>query len=265
MFEEHESRETLPTADSLNTVTSVAMARSGIESVGSQEIANTSSILNYLMQERREEKEERKRREYEELRREEEERERKEKEENEQLKRREEKLEKEREECMMQIQSSLDGSLVDVYWDTFRQEERDTYETSKCTLMKWCAFSITECIQHVGVVRMKYSETIQEAFQESINHVKTLSNGDSAEHVRFEWAKARTLAKVKRECAEAVWEKKPATVAELVAAVVDWESIHGRAVKSWGDQNRYHFRQLYQPQQQHQSRLERTDQTTTTL
>ena len=32
------------------------------------------------------------------------------------------------------LQSSLDGSLVDVYWDTFRQEERDTYETSKCTL-----------------------------------------------------------------------------------------------------------------------------------
>ena len=95
LFEEHESRETLPIADSLNTVMSVDMARSGIESVGSQEIANTSSILNYLMQERREEKEERKRREYEEPRREEE-RERKEKEENEQQMRREEKLEKER-------------------------------------------------------------------------------------------------------------------------------------------------------------------------
>ena len=39
LFEEHESRETLPTADSLNTETSVATARS---SVGSQEIANTS-------------------------------------------------------------------------------------------------------------------------------------------------------------------------------------------------------------------------------
>ena len=151
------------------------------------------------------------------------------------------------------LQSSLDGSLVDEYWDTFRQEERDTYETSKCTLMKWCAFSNTECIQQLGVVRMKYSETIQEAFQESINHVKTLSNGDSAEQVRFVWAKARTLAKVKRECAEAVWAKKPATAVELVAAVVDWESIHGRAVKSWGDQNRYHYRQQYQPQQQHQS------------
>ena len=37
-------------------------------------------------------------------------------------------------------QASLDGSLVDVYWDTFRQEERDTYEISKCTLMKWCVF-----------------------------------------------------------------------------------------------------------------------------
>ena len=123
------------------------------------------------------------------------------------------------------LQSSLDGSLVDVYWDTFRQEERDMYETSKCTLMKWCAFSITECIQQVGVVRMKYSETIQEAFQESINHVKILSNGDSAEQVRFEWEKAITLAKVKRECAETVWAKKPATAAELVAAVVDWESM----------------------------------------
>ena len=106
------------------------------------------------------------------------------------------------------LQSSLDGSLVDVYWDTFRQEERDTYEVSKCTLMKWCVFSITECIQQVGVVRMKHLETIQEAYKESLNHVKTLSNGDSAEQVRFNWAKARTLAKVKRECAEAVWAKK---------------------------------------------------------
>ena len=87
------------------------------------------------------------------------------------------------------LQASLDGSLVDMYWDTFRQEERDMFEISKCTLMKWCVFSITECIQQVGVVRMKYSDTIQEAFQESINHVKTLCNRDSAEQVRFEWAK----------------------------------------------------------------------------
>ena len=81
------------------------------------------------------------------------------------------------------LQASLDGSLVDVYWDTFRQEERDSYEISKCTLMKWCVFSITERIQQVGVVRMKYSETRQESFQESINQVKTLSNEDSAEPV----------------------------------------------------------------------------------
>ena len=47
------------------------------------------------------------------------------------------------------LQSSLDGSLVDAYFDNFHQEERDTYETSKCTLMKWYVFSITECIQQV--------------------------------------------------------------------------------------------------------------------
>ena len=152
---------------------------------------------------------------------------------------------------MQALQASLDGSLVDVYWDTFHQEERDTYEISKCTLMKWCFFSITECIQ-VGVVRMKYSETIQETFQESINHVKTLSNGDSAEQVRFEWAKARTLAKVKRECAEAVWAKKPTTAAELVAAVVDWESIHGSASKLWIDHHKYYHRQQHQSQQKPQ-------------
>ena len=146
---------------------------------------------------------------------------------------------------MQALQASLDGSLVDVYWDTFCQEERDTYEISKCTLMKWCVFSITECIQQVGVVRMKYLETIQEAFQESINHVKTLSNGDSAEQVRFEWAKARTLVKVKRECAEAVWAKKPTTAAELVAAVVDWESIHGSASKLWSDHHKYYHRQQH--------------------
>ena len=43
--------------------------------------------------------------------------------------------------------------------------------------------------------------------------------------VRFEWAKARTLAKLKREWAEAVWAKKQATASELVVAVVDCESI----------------------------------------
>ena len=31
--------------------------------------------------------------------------------------------------------------------------------------------SITECIQQVGVVRIEHSEIIEEAFQESINHV----------------------------------------------------------------------------------------------
>ena len=61
--------------------------------------------------------------------------------------------------------------------------------------------SITGCIQQVGEVRLKHSETMGEVF---INHVKTLSNGDSAEQVRFEWKKAITLAKVKRECPEAV-------------------------------------------------------------
>ena len=40
------------------------------------------------------------------------------------------------------LQASLDGSLVDLYWDTFCQEERDTYEISKCTLMKWCVFPL---------------------------------------------------------------------------------------------------------------------------
>ena len=63
------------------------------------------------------------------------------------------------------LQASLDGLLVDVYWDTFHQEERDTYEISKCTLMKWCVFSITECIQQVGVVRMKYSDTYKKPFK----------------------------------------------------------------------------------------------------
>ena len=95
---------------------------------------------------------------------------------------------------------------------------------------------------------MKYLETIQEAFQESINHAK----GDSAEQVQFEWAKARTLAKVKRECAEVVWAKKPTTAAELVAAVVDWESIHESASKLWSDHHKYYHRQQHQSQQKQQ-------------
>ena len=243
----------LPTADF--TVTSVAVAGEA-ENGGSQDIMDSNatvaaaaslgqeidanSILNYLMQERREDREERKR-------------------DKEEQGKREETLEKEREECMMNmfkvqmdmflkhhsaakeqeqeflktqqievrttqkelmdqqrqasifqhvlsrlpklsekskvgsfflqfektledhdipsrkwlqaLQASLDGSLVDVYWDTFRQEERDTYEISKCTLMKWCVFF------HYRVHTAGWSSedeifgTIQEAFQESINHV----------------------------------------------------------------------------------------------
>ena len=63
------------------------------------------------------------------------------------------------------LQSSLDGSLVDVYWDTFHQEERDTYKISKCSLMKWCVFSNTECIQQVRVVRMKYRKQYKKPFK----------------------------------------------------------------------------------------------------
>ena len=73
--------------------------------------------------------------------------------------------------------------------------------------MKWCVFF------HYRVHTAGWSSE-DEIFGNntgslsiSINHVKTLSNGDSPELVRFEWAKARTLAKVKRECAEAVWAK----------------------------------------------------------
>ena len=89
---------------------------------------------------------------------------------------------------------------------------------SKCSNDMVC--SITECIQQVGVVRMKHSEIIKEVFQESINPIQLRFR-----QVRFEWAKARTLAKLKRKWAEAVWAKKPATASELVVAVVDCESI----------------------------------------
>ena len=54
---------------------------------------------------------------------------------------------------------------------------------------------------------------------------------------------------MKRECAEAVWAKKPTPAAELVASVVDWESIHGSASKLWNDHHKYYHRQ------QHQSHL----------
>ena len=47
---------------------------------------------------------------------------------------------------------------MDVYWNTFGQEEIDMYETSKCTLMKLCAFSIIECIHQVGVVRIQFKK-----------------------------------------------------------------------------------------------------------
>ena len=53
----------------------------------------------------------------------------------------------------------LDGSLVDVYWDTFHQ-----CEIYLNVLMTWFV-PFTECIQQVGVVRMKHSEIIEEAFQ----------------------------------------------------------------------------------------------------
>ena len=53
---------------------------------------------------------------------------------------------------------------------------------------------------------------------------------------------------MKRECAEAVWAKKPTTAADLVAAVVDWESIYGSASKLWNDHHKYYHRQQHQSQ-----------------
>ena len=57
---------------------------------------------------------------------------------------------------------------------------------------------------------------------------------------------------MKMEFAEAVWAKEPTTAVELVAAVVDWESIHGRASKLWNEHHKYYHRQQHQSQQQQQ-------------
>ena len=46
--------------------------------------------------------------------------------------------------------------------------------------------------------------------------------------------------------------KKPTTAAELVAAVVDWESIHGSSSKWWSNHHKYYHRQQHQSQQKQQ-------------
>ena len=152
------------------------------------------------------------------------------------------------------------------YWNTFTPQQRESYPEAKKTLMAWLAFSETACLQQYSVTRMKWTESIQQAIYESTAHVDALLGNTPPECHRFQWIKARTLAKLKWECAEAVWKLNPKNPVELAQAVSHWEETYGKATKPWNTgQQKYQLQQgpreqhgtQQQPQQQWSSSQQR--------
>ena len=73
-----------------------------------------------------------------------------------------------------------------------------------------------------------------------MQHVKSFLAGDeTAEQVAYKWMLTRTLAKCRRECADAIWKLKPKTVLEAVAAMSDWEHKYGPPAKVWFKKDGY--------------------------
>ena len=75
-------------------------------------------------------------------------------------------------------------------------------------------------------------ESVADVWEESVQHVKSfVTGGDTAAEVEFKWMLTRTLAKCKRECADAVWKQRPRSIPEGVAAIREWEYKYGPAAK----------------------------------
>ncbi len=118
------------------------------------------------------------------------------------------------------LQSCIDRQLNMEYWNTFTPQQRQSYPVAKQTLMAWLAFSETACLQRYSITRMKWTESIQQAIHESTLHVDSLLGDTPPEYHRFQWIKARTLA-------------KPKNPVELAQAVNKWEETYGQAAKTW--------------------------------
>ena len=75
-------------------------------------------------------------------------------------------------------------------------------------------------------------ESVADVWEESVQHVKSfVTAGDTAAEVEFKWILTRTLAKCKRECADAIWKQRPKSVPEGVAAIREWEHKYGPAAR----------------------------------
>ena len=83
----------------------------------------------------------------------------------------------------------------------------------------------TFCLKGANFSTITYNTCI---FHHVLHHI---SGSTPPEDRQFQWIKARILAKLKRECAEAVWKLNPKNPVELAQAVNLWEETYGQAME----------------------------------
>ncbi len=104
------------------------------------------------------------------------------------------------------LQSCIEGQLNTEYWNTTITTELPSSKTNPNGLAGLFRDSLFATVLYY---QDEMDRSIQQAIHESTVHVDSLLGDTPPECHRFQWIKARTLAKVKKECAEAVWKSNP--------------------------------------------------------
>ena len=132
------------------------------------------------------------------------------------------------------MEACLQGKALSSYWTLVDEADRATYECAKRSVLRCLGPPTTSKLERVFNSQWTREETITEAFEECVQHVKSFrTEGDTVDEITFKWTLVRMLGKCKKECAELVWKEKPKPVPEAVALIRDWEHHNGHPAKVW--------------------------------
>ena len=130
------------------------------------------------------------------------------------------------------LESCLQGKALSTYWNLVEAGDRVDYGSAREAILKCLGPAVTRRLDQVAVCKWSRDESVADVWEESVQHVKSsVTGGDTAAEVEFKWMLTRTLAKCKRECADAVWKQRPRSIPEGVAAIREWEYKYGPAAK----------------------------------
>ena len=121
---------------------------------------------------------------------------------------------------LVTLEACLQWKALSSYCMLVDEADRATYECAKRSVLRCLGSPTASKLERVFNSRWTREETIMEAFEECIQHVKSFwTEGDTVDEITFKWTLVRMLGKCKKECTELVWKTKPKSVLEAVALI----------------------------------------------